>query len=247
MKKIFMLFTVMGVCLLGCTSKSKEEIINNAVCLAVEETEIRTATYTYTEWEDTGVEKSFNNEPPITPTERWYFVRTINQEKEGVYGKLKVYAQQKRNCYEIVDLTTKCIKWDKKIRTGYEDIKVDDEIYSLWQTGSGEYPDRNKLDEYNIDFAIVCDVYDEDETGNWSLKTENKVIYFNNDFIDSLKIGDTWEQKNTKYKLKEWMIVPIKYENQNNELIRFASLSVENYIIDFWDQITPNDFRVLND
>lgn len=238
-----MLFTAISLCLLGCTSENKEDSTNKATCLADEEIEIKTGTYAYTPWKDTGVEKSFTNEPPITPTERWYFVRTINQENDGSYGKTRIYAQQKRDCFEITNQTTVCTKWDKELRSGHQEIKVGDKTYSLWQTGIGEYPNRKELDDYNIDFAVIHDTYEKDENDNWNLIGENDVSYFNNAFCDDLKIGDTWEQMNRKYILKEWIIIPIQYENQDDELIRFASLNIENYKNNIWNQITPNEFR----
>ena len=63
----------------------------------VKEIEVPTGEYAYTPWEDTGLLKAFQQTPPVSGIERWYFVRTINQEKDGIYGKKKSMRNKKGN------------------------------------------------------------------------------------------------------------------------------------------------------
>lgn len=97
---------------------------NKKVCTASEEKQVPTGEYAYTEWKDTGVERQFTSEPPLSATERWYFVRTIDQDCNCAFGKVRIYAQQTRNKYPITDTVSVCTKWDVQSVPVYKTQKV---------------------------------------------------------------------------------------------------------------------------
>lgn len=97
---------------------------NKKVCTATTTKEVGTGEYAYTEWKDTGVERQFTSEPPLTATERWYFVRTIDQDCNCAFGQVRVYAQQTRKKYEITKTQTVCTNWEVKSVPVYVTQKV---------------------------------------------------------------------------------------------------------------------------
>lgn len=97
---------------------------NKKVCTATTKKEVGTGEYAYTAWKDTGVQKQFTSEPPVSATERWYFVRTINQDCNCAFGKVRIYAQQTRQKYEITKTQEVCTKWEVRSVPIYKTQKV---------------------------------------------------------------------------------------------------------------------------